>query len=108
MTILKKPDCPSPREIQQARHCSGLSTSEAGALVWISGRTLEDYEQGHHPMPPDRWEALEYKLSLILSEAERQHHRDYSRRPARKRVNKLARIVDSFIEDSVRSRNLEI
>lgn len=94
MTLLTKPDSPSPREIQQARQCAGLNTDEAGALVHVSGRTIEDYEQGRYAMPRDRWEAFEFKTSLILSREERQHHRDERRRLRQTRPTKLTRIIE--------------
>ncbi len=94
MKSLRKPGSPLPEEIQQARQCAGLNTSEAGALVSISGRTLEDYEQDRYAMPPDRWEAFQYKTSLILSKVERQHLRDEPRQMRQPRPTKLARIID--------------
>ena len=94
MNNLRKPGSPAPREVQLARQGAGLNTDEAGALVHVSGRTMEDYEQGRYSMPPDRWESLEYKLSVLLSESEQQHHRDQRRRMRKTRPSKLARIVN--------------
>ena len=45
---------------------------------------------------------------IILSKAEQQHHRQQARHPNQKRQSKLSSIVDSFIEDSVKTRDLGI
>lgn len=60
---------PSPEEIKRARRAAGLNTRDAAELVYISGRTWEDYEQGRYRMPPDRWEVAQHKLDLEISEA---------------------------------------
>ena len=36
----------TPQEIRTIRRTLGLNTANFGALVGVSGRTIEDYEQG--------------------------------------------------------------
>lgn len=60
----------------------------------VSGRTIEDYEQGRYSMPPDRWMLLQGYLSVILSDSEMRHQRTYPGRRQSPRNTKLAQIVE--------------
>jgi putative transcriptional regulator len=37
----------TPEGIKEARRKTGLNTKEFGALLGVSGRTVENWEQGH-------------------------------------------------------------
>lgn len=38
----------TPAEIREARHKTGLNTSDFGALLGVSGRTIQNWEQGRN------------------------------------------------------------
>ena len=41
----------TPEQIKQARHKTGLNSSDFGALLGVSGRTVENWEQGRRKVP---------------------------------------------------------
>lgn len=59
---------PQASAIKQARLAAGLTQRQAAALLPISPRTLQDYEQGRHRMPVDRWELLQLRLEGTRAE----------------------------------------
>lgn len=47
---------PGPQQIKEARQKSGLSQTEAGALIHCALRTWQDWEAGKRQMHPAMWE----------------------------------------------------
>lgn len=41
----------TPQEIREARRKTGLNTADFGALLGVSGRTVENWEQGRRKVP---------------------------------------------------------
>ncbi|MBN8844779.1 MAG: helix-turn-helix domain-containing protein [Sphingomonadales bacterium] len=48
--------CPTPSEIEQARHNAGLSQEEAAFRAGVGRRTWQRWERGVNGMPPRTWE----------------------------------------------------
>jgi DNA-binding transcriptional regulator YiaG len=53
---------PSANEFRQARKEAGLTQTEAGALIYCSRRTVQDWESGKNRIHPAFWEFFQIKL----------------------------------------------
>ncbi len=50
------PDPPAPLAIRRARLMLGLTQAQAGALIYRTVRTWNNFESGRRPMDPLLWE----------------------------------------------------
>lgn len=62
-------DCPSPCDVRSARHKTGLTMEEAGAVVFVSRRVWLAWEtdrgrDGHRDMPPAYAQLFALKTGL--------------------------------------------
>lgn len=55
---------PSPQAIRAARESSGLTQTQAGALVHSPLRAWQRWEAGDAPMHPGLWELFQRKTGL--------------------------------------------
>lgn len=56
---------PAPKEIIDARTASGLSQTEAAALIYSTLRTWQDWEAGERRMHPGLFELFNLKVLSI-------------------------------------------
>ena len=56
---------PSPTEIREARHRAGLTQSQAAALVGVSLRSWQYWEDGGRKMQSSKWELFLIKSKTI-------------------------------------------
>ncbi|WP_293000017.1 hypothetical protein [Nevskia sp.] len=59
------PPSPAPAEVAAARAKSGLTQTEAAALVYSTFRTWQNWESGARNMPPALWELWQYKALRV-------------------------------------------
>lgn len=67
---------PRPREVAQLREEMELTQTEFGELLYVSLRTVQDWEGGQRHMPPLAWEFV----NLLQAYPEVEHARDLWRR----------------------------
>lgn len=58
---------PAPTDILAARKASGLSQSQAAALVCATTRAWQHWESGSRPMSPRAWELFRLKVQAQSS-----------------------------------------
>ena len=58
------PPSPTPGEVKAARLEAGLSQPAAGALIYCSFRTWQEWESGKNIMHPALWELWRLKAAL--------------------------------------------
>lgn len=68
-----KVDCPSPVDIRSARHKTGFTMEEAGAIVFVSRKTWLSWERDvghpdHRDMHPAYAQLFALKVGLIKLE----------------------------------------
>lgn len=59
------PASPDKAAIKEARKVAGLSQSEAGAVVYVSRRAWQKYEDGTNAMKLGLWELFRFKTGQI-------------------------------------------
>jgi DNA-binding transcriptional regulator YiaG len=55
---------PSPTEVKDARHRAGLTQSQAAALVGVSLRSWQYWEEGGRQMQSSKWELFQIKTEV--------------------------------------------
>lgn len=60
--LKKAPETPAPAQIRAARDQSGLTQTEAGAVVHAALRTWQQWEAGERAMHPGFWELWHLKV----------------------------------------------
>lgn len=58
---------PAPADISAARVAAGLTQTQAGALVYSSLRTWQQWEAGDRRMPAGLWEL--FRLKVLTADA---------------------------------------
>lgn len=53
----------TPEALKAARNRTGLTQTQAGALIHAPLRTWQDWEYGKRKMPLAKWELLKLKLA---------------------------------------------
>jgi DNA-binding XRE family transcriptional regulator len=61
------PKSPDPKKVRALRLRVDLTQEEAGALVYVSRRTWQDWERGIADMPPGLWELFLIKAGNNMS-----------------------------------------
>jgi DNA-binding XRE family transcriptional regulator len=67
MTNPAFPKSPDPAKIRALRERAHLTQEDAGALVYVSRRTWQDWERGVAVMHPGLWELFKLKLDKKTS-----------------------------------------
>jgi DNA-binding XRE family transcriptional regulator len=63
---------PKPEEIAQLREEMEITQREAGALLYVSERTWQDWERGERRMPAAHWEYVNIRWAFRVVEQARE------------------------------------
>lgn len=65
----KPGETPLPAQIKERRERLGLTQAEAGATIYASWRTFQDWERGERRMSPASWELFCIKTADMARRA---------------------------------------